>query len=277
MNKNVNAYSKEDVKFLKENWTDSDHIDIFIEKFGRNRKSILLKAKTMGLPVKLRRFLREVTPEMINDCNKFIEVYRELRSFTKVTAETGIYKRTLDFVMEKNLEIHNSFKQAREFVKSTFICRYCKEILNNKECYMDIENHPMSHKICKPCNAKKSQQYRDDKDNCFNILLQGMKSRCPEVTIDASYLEKLYIDQKGKCHYTGLDMLLNSDIDRDFHKISVDKIDPCKNYIKGNIVLCCWGINKMKSDTTYINFINICKLISDKHYMPETFLPFNIG
>ncbi len=60
-------------------------------------------------------------------------------------------------------------------------------------------------------------------------------------------------------------MLLESDKDKDFNKVSPDRVDPSKGYTEDNVVLCCWGINRMKLNIPYDEFIILCTLISNKH------------
>lgn len=87
----------------------------------------------------------------------------------------------------------------------------------------------------------------------------GIKSN-----ITLSYLIKLYDKQNGICAYSGIGMRNDA---FNFHKfgqpaldaLSVDKIVPKKGYIKGNAVLCCSGINRLKGSVSvdeFLSFLN---------------------
>jgi len=56
-----------------------------------------------------------------------------------------------------------------------------------------------------------------------------------------------YAKQKGLCYYTQEPMTL-SDYHNDEYFATVDRVDPAKGYIEGNIVFCISIINKMKQD-----------------------------
>ena len=58
------------------------------------------------------------------------------------------------------------------------------------------------------------------------------------------YIMEMYENQGHKCFYTGIEMSFSSKLT----KPSVDRVDSNKGYTKGNIVLCCMGINFMKND-----------------------------
>jgi len=64
--------------------------------------------------------------------------------------------------------------------------------------------------------------------------------------IDIYYLRELYLQQEGKCFYSGMVMKTESDLLRDLFLVSVDRITPDAGYVEGNIVLCCLGMNLLK-------------------------------
>lgn len=42
---------------------------------------------------------------------------------------------------------------------------------------------------------------------------------------------------------------------------SIDRVDSTKGYIPGNMVLCCWFVNKMKSNATPAVLLEWCKAV----------------
>ena len=63
-------------------------------------------------------------------------------------------------------------------------------------------------------------------------------------------LRALHRKQGGKCYYTGVHMSYSSPIKMDPLMMSIDKRNPNKGYIAGNVVLCCLGVNYLKNAST---------------------------
>jgi hypothetical protein len=91
------------------------------------------------------------------------------------------------------------------------------------------------------------------------------KSQGINFDIDEKYLLDLYNKQTGKCYYSGISMEINIPQNGEYKfTLSLDKINPSLGYTKGNVVLCCWIVNVMKTNTNYNDFIDLCKLIYEK-------------
>lgn len=88
----------------------------------------------------------------------------------------------------------------------------------------------------------------------FTYFLDKSKRR-PGVAsnLDATFLKELWESQKGVCPYTKIKMIL-PECNRRFskycslEKASLDRIDPAKGYVKGNVEFVCQGINFAKND-----------------------------
>jgi len=95
----------------------------------------------------------------------------------------------------------------------------------------------------------------------------GVKS---DLTFD--YLIDLWKKQQGKCYYlqTLLDPLApklgsRKQLSKNMFTTlspSLDRIDPKKGYVRGNIVWCSFAINSMKGDLTEFDFKEICSKIA---------------
>lgn len=81
------------------------------------------------------------------------------------------------------------------------------------------------------------------------------------------YLKDLWVEQEGKCFYTkialnsfklgaGRKNLTKSNCDRG--SPSLDKLDPDKGYIQGNVVWCSHSVNSMKGNLTKEEFYEVC-------------------
>lgn len=87
--------------------------------------------------------------------------------------------------------------------------------------------------------------------------------------IDPDYLRQLWISQKGRCAYTGIEMLCPKNI-TEYHKVhsvkklSLDRIDSSKGYTKGNVHFVCQAINLAKKNLPHkemVEFIKEIKLV----------------
>ena len=82
-----------------------------------------------------------------------------------------------------------------------------------------------------------------------------------EVDIDAEYLEWLFNEQEGCCPYyeqLGIRKKLNLNLlyeTYNFLTPSVDRIDSNLGYIKGNVVITFRGVNHMKQNIPFENFM----------------------
>jgi hypothetical protein len=80
-----------------------------------------------------------------------------------------------------------------------------------------------------------------------------------EFNINTEYLNEIYQQQNKKCALTGIDIEFKTK----HGTASVDRIDSSKGYIKGNIQWVHKDINIMKMDFTVLEFIRMCKLVTD--------------
>ncbi len=73
-------------------------------------------------------------------------------------------------------------------------------------------------------------------------------------------LRELYVSQKGVCYLSGRVMSLDSGVQgkKSLDVLSVDRIDRHKGYIKGNVGLTTWEINRMKFVLSNEDFISAC-------------------
>jgi hypothetical protein len=85
-------------------------------------------------------------------------------------------------------------------------------------------------------------------------------------SIDTEYLKDLYSKQEGLCAITGKVMIIrgfNCAADSPL-SISLDRIDSDEGYVDGNVWLVCTGINLMKSRLKMTEFVDFCKLVSER-------------
>ena len=138
-------------------------------------------------------------------------------------------------------------------------CKTCEKELPIPEFFYSKQRREYM-KTCKKCNSVTCHKYQSDKRKSgdVNFILRaraaGIRRNCKYRSDNrevAKNLSKLlleqYTKQKGLCYYTQEPMTL-SDYQNDDSFATVDRVDPTKGYIEGNIVFCLSIINKMKQD-----------------------------
>lgn len=80
----------------------------------------------------------------------------------------------------------------------------------------------------------------------------------PEV--DWEYLFDLWVNQNGKCIYSGLPLSIEVNHP---HTISLDRTDSRLGYVKGNLQLVSAAVNRMKQEFSEEFFLGLCDKITD--------------
>lgn len=93
----------------------------------------------------------------------------------------------------------------------------------------------------------------------WNEMKRSYRLKDVEVTI--SYKELISLISIGECHYCNDTLIYNKHTRDDSGEhvsraYQLDRMDPSKGYISGNLVPCCWDCNRIKSNKfTYDEFI----------------------
>ena len=106
------------------------------------------------------------------------------------------------------------------------------------------------HRNCKSCNAEYKRMYRDTLKGTLQQLLDSAKRNAKArgklgrtaaamVNIDSTYLESIWEQQEGRCHYTNVPM----DVFPGLFQVSLERLGQAQGYIKDNVVLCCLACN----------------------------------
>lgn len=124
------------------------------------------------------------------------------------------------------------YRPANQFIsKYGFDCKNCEYCRNDQRKYD-------STRVYKTTPRTKLRNYK-----------YGANRRQLEFKIDTEYFEELIVQN---CHYCGLT------------GGGVDRIDSDEGYIPGNCFPCCGQCNRMKGAYPYNDFIQRCKLVSDR-------------
>lgn len=92
--------------------------------------------------------------------------------------------------------------------------------------------------------------------NKISNKISRWKKETPNSDITVDYLCDLYEKQEGKCYYTGELMEWNMSKVQN-NSLSLDRLDPDKGYMQGNLVFCCYKINSMKWNSNEKEFYQI--------------------
>lgn len=102
--------------------------------------------------------------------------------------------------------------------------------------------------------------YKDIHGMYWNRVQRNAKLRNITFDITKEYVWDLYVKQGKKCKLSGLDIHFGyKDI-----TASIDRIDSSAAYVEGNIQIVHKDINWMKWDFTQDQFIQYCKLVTEK-------------
>lgn len=218
--------------------------------------------------------------------NEFIQKINIIHNF-KYNYSNLIYKNT-DSIIKIICHIHGEFSQRAHSHLIGSGCPKCngseaqkenaklkwKEIaLQNKmQCSHCLNIKPLIkfHKllyinynkwnsVCVEC-CKKRKIKNNSLMQRIKELLWNVKRRCHDkklsYDLDSNFLKELWNKQNGLCFYTGLPMSLDHfGYDYNLDKISIDRVDSNLGYIKTNVVLTKWKINKIKNDLSILNFL----------------------
>lgn len=118
-------------------------------------------------------------------------------------------------------------------------------------------------KLCKSCisksnkNKNRKKKIKTDVEYYLRTKCTRIKHRAKKdgISFDLTprYLTELYHSQNGLCYYTEEPMRIDCDrVTPD--SMSLDRLDPTKGYVEGNVVLCQTSMNAMKQDRTEAEF-----------------------
>lgn len=144
--------------------------------------------------------------------------------------------------------------------------------------------------ICKSCESVLAKEYREKnpdrilkikekyRDNNHGIkwhvqekISTWRKASNVESDLTVDYLVNLYYQQNGLCYYSGDNMVIGWVDGKVNNKtLSLDRLDPDKGYVKGNVVWCTYLVNTMKQNLSQNGFAElIYKLFHKGSNMPN--------
>jgi hypothetical protein len=141
--------------------------------------------------------------------------------------------------------------------------------------------------ICKACENEYSKQHRQEnpdkvaeikqryhnkhggtiKHHVQEKIATWRKASSVPSDLTVEYLVDLYDQQDGLCYYSKEKMIFGW-VDGKVHhnSLSLDKLDPEKGYVQGNVVWCCYLVNTMKQNMNEQRFYESIDRIFKKTY-----------
>jgi len=128
---------------------------------------------------------------------------------------------------------------------ATKTCSKCEEDKLLDEFGLDKKTKDKHRAQCRNCFSLIQLKYRCTYQGCMNLLYNGAKNNSKhkhrkhkEFTLVKQDLYDLYQTQNGLCYYSKLPMTF-----RGAWKMSLERLDQTKGYIRENVVLCCLEFN----------------------------------
>ena len=147
---------------------------------------------------------------------------------------------------------------SRESIK----CSKCDEVKNISR--FGFRKGSGYYSFCKDCRNREYREKVKDKPMHWAYRAGKINTRAKSKGIPygltGDILESLWTAQGGRCIYTGEEMVIEHGNRNNPLTLSVDRVDPEKGYIEGNIVLCTLRANTIKSNLTEQEF---------KEWMPK--------
>ena len=143
-------------------------------------------------------------------------------------------------------------------------------------CKTDFQFARRAGFLCKKCFSNRRKENRKKEERTLRQWiadsLRTLKYRSKEpCDLTIEYMIGLWEQQKGKCYYSELTLQSpHYGSGRSPNAASVDRIDPKRGYIQGNVVWSAWACNIGKWEMSVKEYIEICRAVVT-HY--DSFLP----
>ena len=172
---------------------------------------------------------------------------------TRKCNKCNVIKPTTDFGATKVPDNSTNYNQVKPTIrKECLACeaqraREFRKRFKNYRGSGKLKSIPEEHKYIMSAIRVKVQEAR-----------QNSKRSNRPFDIDANYIYELWKTQNNKCIYTNEDFVIEKNHNGN---LSIDKIVPDLGYVKGNLQLVCWAVNRAKGDLSHEVFLKMCEII----------------
>jgi len=189
-------------------------------------------------------------------------ISQESKSNTSNGEKNIIEKEKSDFNLKYRINGWSSTKQ----------CSKCDERKSLTEFYFKAGRRRLQAE-CRTClNEARIKKHSSSPFEYVDYLTKNLrninpKKRRKKSTINRYDFLKIFQKQMFKfgllCPYSGIQMTWELGSGKPTEtNISIDRFDSTKPYEAGNVVFCCWFVNRMKFDYTDQEFIGACEHIA---------------
>jgi len=149
------------------------------------------------------------------------------------------------------------------------ICAKCKRDLSVKEYNPTKTGAPRG--ACKKCeNAQRNDHVSSSPYAYINRIFSKLKSARQKEEkpfdweIEIDHVKELWDLQQGECALSGVYLTWQAGEGKQEHNISIDRKDPNKGYVVGNVQLVAFRVNVMKHTLGESDFYWWCKNVVAK-------------
>lgn len=142
----------------------------------------------------------------------------------------------------------NGYKLVNKRKQKLYCCNICGET-NPEKFYRN------SFTRCKECSRKIARSTDNPAERLYKQSKRSARDRNLEYNLDQKYIQDLLEKQNNCCAYSGVTFLHDSK-DKTTYP-TLDRIDNNLGYVKGNVCLCTYTVNTMKSNLTTEQFKDI--------------------
>jgi hypothetical protein len=171
------------------------------------------------------------------------ELTREL--IAKSSEKFGEYDAVADELLAKYMQGSSGKRKKWPVIlrdgASFVYCHKCSTEKPLSEFRKELSNG------CKACQSRKGVEYNNTWRGVFKTLLnhssgktkhRNDKGRNHLYDIDIEYVAELFVEQEGRCFYSRAPLMREGPF-----KVSLERTDITKGYVKGNVVLICTMLN----------------------------------
>ena len=156
--------------------------------------------------------------------------------------------------------------------RSTKQCSKCGITKNLQEFYFKAGKRRLQAE-CRTClNTSRIKKYSSSPIEYIDYLTKNLRNRSDKKKRKESLLKRhefleifrLQFERFGiHCPYSGIEMTYELGLGKAKEtNISIDRFDSTRPYERGNVVFCCWFVNRMKYDYTDVEFMGACEHIA---------------
>lgn len=167
----------------------------------------------------------------------------------------------------------SAMRSAMSRTNSNALTRSFKTNTGSRVCYFD-DGEAVRICVCYSCDYtlnkarysrydKQVQESETIKAFCLNNISRWRtRAIASGFSFDLSreFLERLWLEQGGRCFYTGQVISLKRG-HAQFDSASLDKVDPAKGYVIGNVVWTTRSINTSKGHRTAVEYLSLCQRV----------------